>query len=502
MKKFVICFLVIFMLACDKNELEKDSLSEVVTSSSTKVLTREEIDNKIISALQETGNFNWNNASDEMIFSALSYCNNILTVGYKSSNNDLKSTSIKKSKEQILSKILEIESRQSQLKSTEDILVFDDEKLVLVDVTVKDLNTVTALRGMEDIRYIEPAGYQIEDNSKELKSSDGFGCLNVDDILNTDDFKIYSPGCAVPWNFFFHNIPDAWKKSTGKGITIGLIDTGVSEDQALMGKDFNDGYSYGRSIKKYGVYIDSFWPWATKTDGKYDLCGHGTRMSSVMAAPRNNNYRPVGVAYNCNLVAYRASHDVFLNDYHEQKGVAQAFRELGDNSSVKIISMSMGFAFTINKIADAVTYAYSKGKLIFTAGGTSSWLTNNLVDVIFPASMSEVVAVTGIKDNYTYTQCSDCHNGSEIDFTMVMQRKNDSYRTVPVNGIDDNTKMYCGGSSIATAMTAGIAALVWSAHPSWTRSQVLTKMKKSAEFYPNRNSDYGYGCIDASAAVN
>jgi subtilisin family serine protease len=437
-----------------------------------------------------------------MIFSALSYCNNILTVGYKSSNNDLKSTSIKASKEQILNKILEIESRNNNLKSAEDILVSDDEGLILFDVTVKDLNTVTTLREMEEIRYIEPAGYQLEGDRENLKSSGGFGCLNVDDILNTSDFRIYSPGCAVPWNFFKHKIPAAWRKSTGKGITIGIIDTGVSSDQALMGKDFNDGYSYGRTIKKYGVFIDSFWPWASKTDGPYDLCGHGTRMSSVMAAPRNNNYRPVGVAYNCNLVAYRAAHDVFLNDYHEQKGVAKAFKELGDNSSVKIISMSMGYAFTINKISDAVKYAYSKGKLIFTAGGTSSWITNNLVDVIFPASMSEIVAVTGIKDSETYTQCSDCHDGREIVFSVVMQRKQDSYRTVPVNGIDDNDKMYCGGSSIATAMTAGIAALVWSKYPNWTRSQVLNRMKQSAEFYPNRDSNYGYGCIDVLQAVN
>lgn len=502
MKNFLICFLVVFLIACDKNDLENGSISDAETTPTANLLTRDEINKKIFSTIEETGDFNWNNASDEMIFSALSYCNNILTVGYKSSNNDLKSTSVKSSKEQILNKILETESRNNMLKSTDDILVSDDESLILFDVTVKDINTIAVLREMEEIRYIEPAGYRLDENNENLKSSGGFGCLNVDDILNTNDFKIYSPGCAVPWNFFKHKIPEAWKESTGKGITIGLIDTGVSSDQELMGKDFNDGYSYGRTIKKHGVFIDSYLVWASKTDGPYDLCGHGTRMSSVMAAPRNNNYRPVGVAYNCNLVAYRAAHDVFLNDYHEQKGVAQAFRELGDNSSVKIISMSMGFAYTINKIADAVKYAHSKGKLIFTAGGTSSWLTNNLVDVIFPASMSEIVAVTGIKDSNTYTQCSDCHNGSKIDFTVVMQRKEDSYRTVPVNGIDNNTKMYCGGSSIATAMTAGMAALVWSKHPSWTRSQVLNKMKQSAEFYPTRTSNYGYGCIDALKAVN
>ena len=43
-------------------------------------------------------------------------------------------------------------------------------------------------------------------------------------------------------------------------------------------------------------------------------------MASTIAAPRNDNGMPVGVAYNSNLVAYRATEDVLLNDYHERKG--------------------------------------------------------------------------------------------------------------------------------------------------------------------------------------
>lgn len=502
MKRTIISIcLLAFLLACEKKELETEKISTTENVSMSETLTRDEINSKILATLEETGDFNWNNASDEMIFSALSYCNNMLTVGYKSIETELKSTTVYESKERIMSRIFESENKISELKSTKDILLSDNEKLMLVDVVIKDINTISAIRTLENVRYIEPAGYQMED-PENLKSSDGFGCSNPNDVINTEDYTVYTPGCMVPWNFFIHNIPAAWAKSTGKGITIGLIDTGVSSDQSLMGSDFNDGYSYGRSIKKYGVFIDSFWPWVTETDGPYDLCGHGTRMGSVMSAPRNNNKKPVGVAYNCNLVAYRATHDVFLNDYHEQKCVAQAITELGDNSSVRIMSMSLGYAFTINKISDAVKYAYSKGKLIFSAGGTSSWLTNNLVEVIFPANMKETVAVTGINDDGAYSQCSDCHKGSKIDFAVVMQREEDSYRTVPVNGIKDNTTIYSGGSSISTAMTAGMAALVWAKHTDWSRDEVLAKLKRSAEFYPDRDSNFGYGCIDALEAVN
>jgi hypothetical protein len=58
--------------------------------------------------------------------------------------------------------------------------------------------------------------------------------------------------------------------------------------------------------------------------------------------------------------------------------------------------MSMGHIFSVGKIEDGVKYAYAKGKLIFCAGGTSTSFTN-FVGVIFPASMPETQAITGVK---------------------------------------------------------------------------------------------------------
>jgi hypothetical protein len=59
-------------------------------------------------------------------------------------------------------------------------------------------------------------------------------------------------------------------------------------------------------------------------------------------------------------VAYRATEDVLLNDYHERKGVSKALTQLGNRSDVKIISMSIGYVWSIGNIKDAVKYAYSK----------------------------------------------------------------------------------------------------------------------------------------------
>jgi len=317
--------------------------------------------------------------------------------------------------------------------------------------------------------------------------------------LSSADYTTVTPNAKAPWTFYQHNIPSAWNISTGSGITIGIVDSGVSSNQTLLGSNFNDGLSSGRTIQKYGTFVDSIWPWSTTTDGPNDQCGHGTSMAAVAAAPRNDNGMPVGVAYNANLVTYRAASNVVLDGYHEQNGVKNALTALGNNTKVKIISMSMGHIFSVGKISDGVKFAYGKGKLLFCAGGTSTSFTT-FVGVIFPASMAEAVAVTGVKEGATYQKCDVCHTGSKIDFTVVMQRAT-SGNTVPVDGYYDNETNYVGGSSVATATTAGIAALVWSRNPTWTRTQVLTKMRQSSSFYPNKNAEFGYGNINALLAV-
>ena len=114
--------------------------------------------------------------------------------------------------------------------------------------------------------------------------------------------------------------------------------------------------------------------------------------------------------------------------------------------------------------------------------------------------MPETVAVTGVKEGSTYQACDVCHTGSKVDFTVVMQRAS-SGNTVPVDSYYENQTDYVGGSSVATATTAGIAALVWSKNPRWTKDQVLTKMRQSANLYPNRNAEYGYGNVNAFLAV-
>ncbi|MDC7995877.1 S8 family peptidase [Altibacter sp. HG106] len=492
---------LLFVSSCSEETLtpEVTPQTDLKAEISQELLSIDQINTIIHERLKATGTFDWADVTDQVLWSATVHGNELLTIGYgepQQSFRTSESPQLTATKTALINEVIASEAIRAK-----DAVVEDDAVLNVVDLRVTQLKTITALRERSDIRYLEPNGYSYFSNAaypQNQRSSSG--CDKNGQTLNPADYRTVAPGALVSWTYDEHQIEQAWAYSTGAGITVGLIDTGVSQSQPLLGNQFNDGYSNGRTIQKYGTFIDSVWPWSSNYDGPHDKCGHGTSMGSTIAAPRNNNNVPVGVAYNCNLVSYRATEDVVLNDYHERKGVKNALIQLGNRSDVKIISMSIGYPWSIGNVRDAVRYAHARGKLIFAAGGTSLDFTN-WYPVIFPASMSETVAVTGITDDGTYQQCDTCHDGSEIDFTIVMERDNNNGRTGTVLGFYNGDTDYVGGSSVATATTAGIAALIWARHPGWSRDQVFNKLKQSAEFYPNRDSTKGYGNINALQAV-
>ncbi len=498
MKKIIPFALGLFLVfSCsqeDPNEIVDPSVESI---DSQKILSISEINKYIASELKQNGDIVWRNAPANVLYSAVIHGEGVLSVGY---GNQGESFSKERSPRLIEARenILNVIQTKDEVKKS-SALIAADEILNVIDVKINRLETIITLQKTDQIRYLDPIGYGFylqQDTANQQKSA---GCSQSGQTINSGDYRVISPNARLPWNFDIHKITQAWNYSTGSGITVGLIDTGLSANQNLLGNGFNDGFSNGRSVQRFGTYIDSPWWWSNNIDGPNDRCGHGTQMASALASPRNDDGMPVGVAYDSNLVAYRGTSDVVLEDYHERKGVSNALKALGNRGDVKIISMSVGYPWSIGNVKDAVRYAYRKGKMIVAAGGTSTTFTN-WYGVIFPASMSETVAVTGLKDN-GYNRCNICHDGSKIDFTIVMQRAGDGDRNVPVLGFNTGSQAYVGGSSVATAMTAGIAALVWARNPNMSRDQVLDKLKRAGEFYPNRNNKFGYGNIDALKAV-
>lgn len=514
--KFIaVAALSLAFYSCTKevDTYKNDTVETAEKVSSDRLMSIEEVNSFIENNIDEEGKVDWKGAPANVLWSAAVHGEKILSVGYgyeEEIYTTQRSSQLDDTKFQILSLVQQSEGTEEQRLALVDEEDESQDILNIVDVNVTKLETVKALQKADNIAFIEPIGYSYFEDYVEARSKNtgetyktfdtGLGCGTDPDVIAPDEYVRLYPGNIIPWNYFKHNITDAWGYANGNNITVGVIDTGVSDHQYLLTQQgFTSGYTPNK--QRYIHKIGTFVPGSKKTDGPHDRCGHGTSTASIIAAPANTDGHPVGVAFNSNLVAYRASKDVLLNTPRERRAVARAITQLGDRNDVKIISMSLGSTLYWKRIARAVRYADKRGKMIIAAGGTSTYFTGSFARVVFPARMNEVIAVTGVDANGA--RCSTCHTGKQIDFTATMQFPgwNNRNKTMPTLGYKTGWAVRFGGSSSATPMVAGIAALIWSRNPNMNKNQVYDIMRRASQFPYNKRGDFGHGNIDALKAV-
>lgn len=510
MKKLLIfgAITTLVFSACKKTAVNPES------ETAPTLIDSKSIDAFIKKSIQATGSFDWSTASDEMIWSALQQSDNVLSVGYQPAGMgdiseklhliDIREAAWKVARSTVMQGILN-EERKLDASLTESAIVpWEEYVLPVINVYVKNISTIRLLRASKLVRYTEPMGYEPKEIQTKVAGSSGCGS-NVAEpgLIANVDYMVIAPNTKQSWNYSYHNIPTAWEKATGAGIKVFIIDTGCEFDQENLGNAFNQGSSAGRTIEKIVTLPRSTFfgiptgPVETPDDG----CGHGTSMAGACAAPRGTDGAACGVAYNCNLVTCRAAEDVLLDESREVKGASDGFTNAGNRGDVKIISMSMGKMTSSSQLSDAIKYAYGKGKLIFCAAGTSFSWTAGWYGVVFPANLSQVNAVTGVRDNSFNTTCTSCHKGSETDFTIVMEKALNERHPLSL-AMSGDSPSTVGGSSVSTATAAGIAALVWSRNPALSRDAILNKLIQTSSNYPVKNSSLGWGNMNAEAAVN
>jgi serine protease len=499
MKKLLTYSLILLtFLSCRREEITNADDSHPVlqfkpniVATPVDIYTEQQVKDAAIDSLQHEKDFRWIDADIKLICSGAEITK-LVAVGYKPatfSRNvndvmhtiDIHSAEWKNVHDQLIGTVKRLLEEQGV--SSDDVVYEDDVTLPIVVFRTDNKIVLTSLYNLENVRYIEPYGFW-----PYPQSCSSSGCSASTTTVNPSDISSIQPACILPWNYNNLNIPAAWSSATGDGIKIGVIDAGISNVQSLLGSQFASGYSNnGRTVTLDYTYGSS----------AYSSCTHGTSMCGLAAGPRNSVNAPTGVAYKSSLHFIRACDDVVLDAASELTGVKNALVKMGNITSVKIISMSVGTPFYSSVLYDGVSYAYGKGKMIFAAAGTSFSFTS-WWGVIYPAALSQCIAVTGVKENGN--KCTTCHDGSQVRFTIPMERDIDNNRhgvSLPFSGYSPN---YIGGSSCATATCAGIAAVVWSVNPNLTRTQIYDCLRLTAQ-YPTPVTNKGFGNPNAGAAV-
>ncbi|MFL5732855.1 MAG: S8 family serine peptidase [Chloroflexia bacterium] len=237
---------------------------------------------------------------------------------------------------------------------------------------------------------------------------------------------------------------------------------------------------------------------------------HGTACAGVAAAVGNNKRGVAGIAYNCKILPVK----IFGADaLAPNDRVADAIRYAGLHAQVISCSWHSPWNPDVESAIDDVfaTGRGGKGTLVFCATGNESQAA-----IGFPAAHPRAFGVGASNDQGVRAQYSNFGKGTAFvapSSDPALGRLGITTTDVSIPNRGFNLKSgYTngfGGTSSATPLAAGIAALVLSVNPSLTWSQVRTILRSTAEkidaqhgnYHNGISPQYGYGRLNAFQAV-
>lgn len=224
--------------------------------------------------------------------------------------------------------------------------------------------------------------------------------------------------------------------------------------------------------------------------------GHGTHVSGIIAASANNANGISGVSHGAKIMPLKAgdsSGSLLSTD------IIAAINYAADNGA-KVINMSIGSSSYSAAEQTAVDYAYGKGVVIFAAAGNDGNTTVN-----YPAADNHVIGVGAT--NMSDARAAFSNYNSSVDISApgdLILSTTPTYSNYFIKAyVPGDEYIFMSGTSMATPMAAGVAALMLSADPTLTPAQVESIMTQNADDLGvvGRDDQFGYGRVNANKAL-
>jgi subtilisin family serine protease len=308
------------------------------------------------------------------------------------------------------------------------------------------------------------------------------------------------PSTGVPYEWQFHAIGADQALNLAKGdsnLLVGVVDSGISAVPDLTGK-----------------VAETFWDKTVNRSG-VDVIGHGTFVSSLIAARNDDGFGLAGFCGACRLAVYKASP---LTDVQ----VAEGIRTLAD-AHVRIINLSIVLNSPSQAVTDALTYATNAGVLVVAATGNdgASTIDYPASSIQQPNGVASAGLAVGASDR-NGTRASFSNSGSQLSLlapgtfntgctvgilgaipAVATDFEESGSCAVTLTHAGGARYAYAGGTSFAAPEVSGVAALVWSVKPSLTAIQVAGILEQTATRPDGTGwtSTAGWGVLNARAAL-
>lgn len=284
----------------------------------------------------------------------------------------------------------------------------------------------------------------------------------------------------------------AWDILTTSTVKVAVIDSGVEfthEDLAanIWNNDAEINGSAGVDDDGNG-YIDDFHGWNTFANNNdvQDTLGHGTRVVGVVGARGQNGVGGAGVCWGVEVVPVRA----FELTTTTTPALVAAFDYAMSIEGVRVINCSFGEDESRPQIQDAITRAASKGILVVAAAGNNS--RNIDMSPFYPAShdLPNVIAVGAV------SQDGNLWSGSNFGNTVKVVAPGTNIYSTAIG----NTYNYGNGTSYATPIVSGAAALLMTEFPYMPIAQVKRQIQMTTRITnPLLSEQLGGGLLDMEA---
>ncbi|CAL9280009.1 S8 family serine peptidase [Streptomyces sp. SudanB25_2051] len=335
---------------------------------------------------------------------------------------------------------------------------------------------------------------------------------------------------AKQWDLFEPtggmNVPGAWDKTTGSGVTVAVIDTGYAAHSDLAantipGYDFVSSATDARDGNGRDSDPKDEGDWSA-TDGE---CGtgsrasnsswHGTHVAGTIGAVTNNAKGIAGIAHGAKVQHVR----VLAKCGGSSSDIADAITWASGGTvpgvpvnptPAKVINMSLGGASSTcpTVYQNAINGAVSRGTTVVVAAGNS----NTNASGFTPANCNNIINVAST--NRAGARSYYSNYGTIVDVAAPGGETRNGTTPTPENGIYstlnsgttvqslENYQPY-QGTSMAAPHIAGLAALLKSAKSTLTPAEIESAIKSNARPLPGACSGgCGTGIADAAKTVN